>query len=67
MVTKDEIQRVLEELPEDRVHQVLDFARYVSQANEAEEWRSFGKSQFAKCFGNDEPEYSEADIKPQTK
>jgi hypothetical protein len=60
---KQAIQRVLDELPEDRVREVLDFARFLAEAREGDGWREFGQRQLAKAYGDDEPEYSEADLK----
>jgi hypothetical protein len=58
----DDLQQVLDKLPEDRAREVLDFARFIAQAREDEEWREAGSRQFARAYGPDEPEYSEADI-----
>ncbi|MCU1275879.1 MAG: hypothetical protein JWO48_3310 [Bryobacterales bacterium] len=65
MGTQQAIREVLEALPEDRVREVLDFARFVAQASEADEWRRFGQNQLAGAYGDAEPEYGEADIKPE--
>jgi hypothetical protein len=32
---------------------------------EHEAWQEFGRAQFARAYGPDEPEYTEADIKPE--
>ena len=63
MDTRKMIQELLERLPDDRVRQVLDFTRFIALANEADEWSAFGRSQFSRAYGDDEPEYTEADIK----
>ena len=60
------MQDLLDGLPDERVREVLDFARFIAQANDADEWRAFGQSQLARAYGDDEPEYSEADLKPRT-
>ena len=59
------IQELVEGLPDERVREVLDFARFIAQTNDADEWRAFGQRQFSRAFGDDEPEYSEADLKPR--
>jgi hypothetical protein len=64
MELKQAIQQVLEELPEDRLREILDFAQYLAHKRDDDEWRSFGLQQFARAYGPDEPEYTEADIKP---
>jgi hypothetical protein len=58
MSVKDALDKVLEELPEDRLREVLDFAVFVSWREEREAWRQFGQAQFARAYGADEPEYS---------
>lgn len=63
MELKQAIRQVLDELPEDRVREVLDFARFLSEAREAEQWRAFGRQQLARAYGDDEAEYTEADLK----
>jgi hypothetical protein len=65
MEMKRAIGRVLEELPDDRVREVLDFARFLAQVDEADQWREFGRKQLARAYGDDEPEYTEADLKPR--
>src|SRR5205807_5423178 len=58
--TQQALRQVLQVLPEDRLREVLDFARFIAQADEADTWRHFGQGQFARAFGMDEPEYSES-------
>jgi len=65
MTTKEVLEQVLLELPENRLGEVLDFARFLSVQEENEAWQRFGRSQLAKVYGNDEPEYTESDIKPE--
>jgi hypothetical protein len=70
MTAKEKLLKVLDNLPELRQYEVLDFARYVlwleKQAKEElEDWTRFGEDQFSKCYGPDEPEYTEADLKPE--
>jgi hypothetical protein len=65
MEMKEAIQELLENLPEERVREVLDFTRFIAQSNDAAEWRAFGQSQLSRCYGADEPDYSEADLKPR--
>ncbi|MCI0378034.1 MAG: hypothetical protein L0215_10530 [Gemmataceae bacterium] len=56
----DVLQRIQKLSGHDRQHlrEQLDRAR-----QEQEEWRGFGTQQFARAYGPDEPEYTEADIK----
>ncbi|MBI3465660.1 MAG: hypothetical protein HY000_21795 [Planctomycetes bacterium] len=63
MTVHEAIELLLQEMPEDRQRQVLEFAQFVAWKEDAEAWRAFGRSQFAKAYGPDEPEYTEADIR----
>ena len=65
-VTKKQVlDKVLQEFPESRWGEVLDFARFLSVQNEQGAWSRFGRSQLARACGDDEPEYTEADLKPE--
>jgi hypothetical protein len=57
------IQQVLQDLPEERLREVLDFACFIAQRRESEDWQAFGRMQLARAYGPDEPEYTEADLK----
>jgi hypothetical protein len=70
MTTKEKLFQVLETLPEARLVQVLDFARFVywlerQARDEVADWQRFGWEQFARAYGPDEPEYTETDVRPE--
>lgn len=65
MSAKTILDDLLETFPEDLLREVLDFARFLSARQEREEWRGFGARQLARAYGPDEPEYTEADLKPE--
>ena len=70
MTVREALDRVLGELSEQGLREVLDFAnslhaRDVRGEEERADWRAFGLSQLAKAYGPDEPDYSEADLKPE--
>ena len=65
MSVKETLERILDNLPEGRQREVLDFAEFLSWQEERKEWREFGKAQFARAYGPDEPEYTTADLKPE--
>ncbi len=65
MTSRDLLEGILQTLPENRVQEVLDFARFLSFQEDREAWREFGRRQFARAFGEDEPEYGPDDIKPE--
>lgn len=63
MSTKEALAQVIQCLPENRLAEVLDFAKFIQEQEEQEDWRRFGQQQLARAYGDDEPEYTEADIK----
>ncbi len=71
MSTKEKLMKVMENLPETRLCELLDFARFLywleqQEKEERDDWLRFGTEQFAQAYGPDEPEYTEADIiKPE--
>ena len=64
MSAKQALVDLLEQLPDERVREILDFARFVTLEEERQEWTQFGREQFARAYGPDEPEYTPADLKP---
>jgi len=65
MTTKEYLDEILEGLPEDRLNELLQFARFLSSQEERDGWREFGRNQLARVYGPDEPEYTLEDIKPE--
>jgi len=59
MSTREALMKALESLPEERVREVLRFAEFL-RSEEGNAWREFGRSQLARAYGPDEPDYSEA-------
>jgi len=43
----------------------LEFARFLSLREDREAWQEFGRRQLARAYGNEEPEYTLDDIKPE--
>ena len=66
MSVKETLAKVLESLPEERLREVLDFAEFLNAREERATWQQFGQAQFARAYGSDEPEYTPADLKPET-
>ncbi len=58
------LDHLLERLSEDRLRQLVDFARFLAKEDERMVWQRFGLAQLARAYGPDEPDYSEADLKP---
>ena len=65
MTSRDLLEGILQTLPEHRLEEVLDFAKFLSLQEDREVWQEFGQRQFARAFGEDEPEYSLDDVKPE--
>ena len=65
MTSKDLLEGILQGLPENRLQEVLDFARFLSVQEDREGWQEFGRGQLANAYGDDEPEYSLDDIRPE--
>ena len=65
MTAKQMLDQVLMELPDDLVGEVLDFARFLSVQGERATWMDFGRMHLAGAYGEEEPNYTEADIKPE--
>jgi hypothetical protein len=63
--TLQSIQGVLQKLDEDQLRRVLEYAQALGSQDEHDLWRRFGRNQFARAYGDNEPEYSEADVKPE--
>ncbi len=63
MTTRENLKQVLEKLPDDRVKQVLEFAEFLASHGESLDWQGFGREQFARAYGPNEPEYTLADLK----
>jgi hypothetical protein len=63
MTSKDLLEGILQSLPESRIQEVLDFARFLSWQEERETWQDFGRAQLAHAYGDDEPEYGLDDVR----
>ena len=62
MTNRQLLTEMLAELPDEHLNELLDFARYLAWKNDRAVWQQFGQSQFAKVYGEDEPEYTEDDL-----
>ncbi len=65
MTARQMLEQVLLDLPEDRLGELLDFARFLSAQEERKAWQNFGRAQLARAYGGDEPDYTETDLKPE--
>jgi hypothetical protein len=62
MTVRESLDRVLVNLPEGRLRQVLDYAEFLALKQDLGDFRQLGKEQFAKAYGDNEPEYTVADL-----
>ena len=65
MTSREQLEVVLEWLPEHRVAEVLDYALFLSVREEDAGWQEFGRRQLARAYGEDEPTYGPGDIRPE--
>jgi len=65
MSAREALEQILDGLPDDRVNEVLDFARFLTWQEERRAWRQFGQDQLARAYGPDEPDYRVEQVKPE--
>jgi len=65
MSVKTTLERIVENLSEERQREVLDFAEFLAWQDDRDGWQRFGKAQLALAYGENEPEYTLADLKPE--
>lgn len=61
MTARESLNLLLSRLPDDRIGELLEHARLLADDADSAAWRGFGQTQFARAYGNDEPEYSMTD------
>jgi hypothetical protein len=65
MTVKESLDRIVQQLPEQRQREVLHFAEFLTWQEERAAWQRFGQGQLARAYGPSEPDYTRADIKPE--
>jgi hypothetical protein len=65
MSVRESLEEIMQDLPEERLREILDFARFLNWQEEREGWQQFGRAQLARAYGPNEPEYTTADLKPE--
>jgi len=61
-----ELEQLIADLSEEQVRELVNFAKFLRWSDERREWCEFGQQQFAKAYGDDEPEYTLADLRPES-
>lgn len=64
MSTPELVDRIVRKLPTDMQRQLLTYATYLAMLAERMEWQQLSLEIMAREWGEDEPEYSLADVKP---
>jgi hypothetical protein len=59
-----EPKSLMEDLSEESLQKLIDFARFLATEDERAAWRRFGQASLARAYGPDEPEYTVADLRP---
>ncbi len=65
MTAKQALLELVTKLPEESAAELLEMAKSVVEGDEANDWRHLTVGHFSRAYGNDEPEYTEADIRPE--
>ena len=65
MSARESLRKLIEDMPEEHLREVLNFAEFLSWQEERAAWRASGQAQLARAYGPDEPEYTVADLKPE--
>ncbi|MEO6044138.1 MAG: hypothetical protein ABIQ47_09490 [Tepidiformaceae bacterium] len=64
MTVQERLREIIDELPEERLRQLLDFAEVLEAKDERAAWQAFGRQQFARAYGENEPNYDNVPLKP---
>jgi len=62
MTTRQLLEDLLTDLPEERLQEIVGFAQFVRWRDDQQEWQDFGRRQFASAYGDNEPEYGLGDL-----
>jgi len=64
MDARTTLEPLLQGLSDERLRQLIDFARFLAGEDERQAWQDLGRAQLARAYGPDEPDYTMLDIKP---
>jgi hypothetical protein len=67
MSARENLEKLLQQMPDERLREIADFAAFLNWQDEHGAWQQFGQKQLARAYGPDEPEYTLADQKPEAK
>ncbi len=66
MTVRQKVDELLSGMSEEQQRIVLELARFLSAQSQQDEWRRAARDQFAKAYGDEEPEYTDADVKAES-
>lgn len=66
MDARTSLEPLLQRLSDERLRQLIDFARFLAGEDERQGWQDFGRARLARAYGQDEPDYTKSDIKPRS-
>lgn len=58
----ERLNEIIDDLSEERLRVLLEFAEFLDAREEREAWTNLGLEGLARAYGDDEPEYTLADI-----
>jgi hypothetical protein len=60
-----DLESLIEDLSEESLRKLVDFARSLAIEDEQAAWDRFGQASLARAYGPDEPEYNLSDLQPR--
>ncbi len=63
MTIRQRLEEVLNEMSEEHLKQLLEYAEFLTTTDEYEAWHEFGRQQLARLYEGEESDYTLADIK----
>lgn len=64
MTHKEAVMELLEQMPDDLIREVRHYAEFLYTNSQHAEWAEMALVQLAARYGDDEVEYTTADLKP---
>jgi hypothetical protein len=62
MTTRASLEKLIGDLPDDRLKALLEYGEFLRWQEERESWQKLGRAQLSRAYGPNEPEYSIADL-----
>lgn len=65
MTTRASLEKLISDLPDDRLRALLEYGEFLRWQEERDSWQRFGRTQLSRAYSPNEPEYSTADLTPE--